>query len=107
MGQILHGCATTTHTVRAAIQRSQASAAELSQTLEPGIHAVVALPSASDWADGHAAVRIHLLAVQVPGSFHHARAPVLNIYAAVDSSDQVDYVIPTGFFGGGGPWIMT
>lgn len=32
MGQILHGSATTTHAVRAAIQRSQASIAELSQT---------------------------------------------------------------------------
>jgi len=32
MGQILHGCATTTHAVRAAIQRSQASATELSRT---------------------------------------------------------------------------
>jgi len=32
MGQVLHGSATTTHAVRAAIQRSQASAAELSQT---------------------------------------------------------------------------
>jgi len=32
MGQILHGSATTTHAVRAAIQRSQASIKELSQT---------------------------------------------------------------------------
>jgi transposase-like protein len=32
MGQILHGCAATTHAVRAAIQRSQASIAELSRT---------------------------------------------------------------------------
>jgi len=32
MGQILHGSATTTHAVRAAIQRSQASATELSRT---------------------------------------------------------------------------
>jgi transposase InsO family protein len=32
MGQILHSSATTTHAVRAAIQRSQASAAELSRT---------------------------------------------------------------------------
>ena len=32
MGQVLHGSATTTHAVRAAIQRSQASAAELSRT---------------------------------------------------------------------------
>ncbi len=32
MGQIRHGSATTTHAVRAAIQRSQASAAELSRT---------------------------------------------------------------------------
>ena len=31
MGQVLHGCAATTHTVRAAIQRSQASIAELSR----------------------------------------------------------------------------
>ena len=31
MGQILHGCATTTHAVRAAIQRSQASVAALSR----------------------------------------------------------------------------
>ena len=32
MGQILHGCVATTHAVRAAIQRSQASIAELSRT---------------------------------------------------------------------------
>jgi transposase InsO family protein len=32
MGQVLHGCAATTHSVRAAIQRSQASIAELSRT---------------------------------------------------------------------------
>lgn len=29
MGQVLHGCATTTHAVRAAIQRSKAPIAEL------------------------------------------------------------------------------
>ncbi len=33
MGQIRHGCATTTHAVRAAIQRSQASTAALSREL--------------------------------------------------------------------------
>lgn len=32
MGQVLHSCATTTHAIRAAIQRSEASASELSQT---------------------------------------------------------------------------
>lgn len=32
MGEVLHGSATTTHAVRAAIQRSQASIAELSRT---------------------------------------------------------------------------
>ena len=32
MGQVRHGSATTTHAIRAAIQRSQASAAELSRT---------------------------------------------------------------------------
>ncbi len=32
MGQVLHGSATTTHAIRAAIQRSQASASELSRT---------------------------------------------------------------------------
>ena len=32
MGQVLHGSATTTHTIRAAIQRSQASIQELSKT---------------------------------------------------------------------------
>ncbi len=31
MGQVLHGCATTTHAVRAAIQRSKAPIAELAQ----------------------------------------------------------------------------
>jgi Integrase core domain. len=31
MGQVRHGCATTTHAIRAAIQRSQASTAELSR----------------------------------------------------------------------------
>ncbi|MEM9430116.1 MAG: IS481 family transposase, partial [Pseudomonadota bacterium] len=36
MGQIGHGCATTAHAVRAAIQRSQASTAELSR--EVGIN---------------------------------------------------------------------
>ena len=34
MGQIRHGCATTTHAMRAAIQRSQASTAELSRELD-------------------------------------------------------------------------
>ena len=33
MGQVRHGCATTTHAVRAAIQRSQASLAQLSREL--------------------------------------------------------------------------
>ena len=33
MGQVRHGSATTTHAVRAAIQRSQASLAQLSQEL--------------------------------------------------------------------------
>ena len=33
MGQVRHGSATTTHAVRAAIQRSQASLAHLSQEL--------------------------------------------------------------------------
>jgi len=32
MGQVLHGSAATTHAIRAAIQRSQASIAELSRT---------------------------------------------------------------------------
>ena len=32
MGQVLHGSATTTHAVRAAIQRSTASIAELSRS---------------------------------------------------------------------------
>ena len=32
MGQVLHGSATTTHAVRAAMQRSQASPAQLSET---------------------------------------------------------------------------
>lgn len=31
MGQVLHGCATTTHAVRAAIQRSKASIQELAE----------------------------------------------------------------------------
>ena len=33
MGQIRHGCATTTHAIRAAIQRSEASSAALSREL--------------------------------------------------------------------------
>ena len=33
MGQVRHGCATTTHAIRAAIQRSQASTAALSREL--------------------------------------------------------------------------
>jgi hypothetical protein len=33
MGQVRHGSATTTHVVRAAIQRSQASLAQLSDEL--------------------------------------------------------------------------
>ena len=33
MGQIRHGCATTTHAIRAAIQRSQATNAALSREL--------------------------------------------------------------------------
>lgn len=31
MGHVLHSCATTTHAVRAAIQRSQASVAEIAE----------------------------------------------------------------------------
>ena len=31
MGQVLHGCATTTHAVRAAIQRSKAPIAEIAE----------------------------------------------------------------------------
>ncbi len=31
MGKILHGCATTTHVIRAAIQRSEAPLKELSE----------------------------------------------------------------------------
>ena len=34
MGQVRHGSATTTHAVRAAIQRSQASLAQLSRELD-------------------------------------------------------------------------
>jgi len=41
MGQVLHGSATTTHAVRAAIQRSQASASALSETY--GINAKTVL----------------------------------------------------------------
>ena len=33
MGQVRHGCATTTHAIRAAIQRSQATTAALSREL--------------------------------------------------------------------------
>jgi len=33
MGQVRHGCATTTHAIRAAIQRSQATTATLSREL--------------------------------------------------------------------------
>ena len=33
MGQVLHGCATTTHAIRATIQRSQATTAALSREL--------------------------------------------------------------------------
>jgi len=31
MGQVLHGCATTTHAIRAAIQRSKAPIRELTE----------------------------------------------------------------------------
>jgi len=41
MGQVLHGSATTTYAIRTAIQRSQASASELSQTY--GINAKTVL----------------------------------------------------------------
>jgi len=33
MGQVRHGCATTTHAIRATIQRSQATTAALSREL--------------------------------------------------------------------------
>ncbi|MBT4830355.1 MAG: IS481 family transposase, partial [Marinovum sp.] len=33
MGRVLHGCATTTHAIRATIQRSQATTAALSREL--------------------------------------------------------------------------
>lgn len=38
---------------------------ELSRELGPGIHPVVALPTASAWRSGQAPIRIHLLAVDV------------------------------------------
>jgi len=41
MGQILHGSATTTHAVRAAIQRSQASASDLSRTFGINVKTVL------------------------------------------------------------------
>ena len=46
MGQIRHGSATTTHAVRAAIQRSQASIAELSREL--GINRLLKKPALKD-----------------------------------------------------------
>ena len=40
MGQVLHGCATTTHAIRATIQRSQATTAALSRELGINIKTV-------------------------------------------------------------------
>ncbi|MCM8730411.1 hypothetical protein NFE57_05435, partial [Hephaestia sp. MAHUQ-44] len=42
MGQVCHGSATTTHAVRAAIQRSQASLAALSRALGSNFHVDIA-----------------------------------------------------------------
>jgi hypothetical protein len=41
------------------------SVEELAQELGPGIHPVVALPTASAWRSGQAPIRIHLLAVDM------------------------------------------
>jgi len=40
MGQVRHGCATTTHAIRAAIQRSQATTAALSRELGVNVKTV-------------------------------------------------------------------
>ncbi len=40
MGQVRHGCATTTHAVRAAIQRSQATTAALSREFDINVKTV-------------------------------------------------------------------
>jgi hypothetical protein len=40
MGQVCHGCATTTHAIRAAIQRSQATTAALSRELGVNVKTV-------------------------------------------------------------------
>lgn len=43
MGQVLHGCATTTHAVRAAIQRSKAPIAQLAEQHGLVLHTVFAV----------------------------------------------------------------
>jgi len=47
MGQVRHGSATTTHAVRAAIQRSQASLAQLSREL--GINPKTVAKTVAKW----------------------------------------------------------
>jgi len=71
MGQVRHGCATTTHAIRAAIQRSQATTAALSRELginvktvekwrkvvEVEIHSI--FPTIANWRDKTLEHRVH------------------------------------------------
>ena len=54
MGQVLHGCATTTHAVRTAIQRSKAPLKELAARLWAELSAVSACPRARRSGSGSA-----------------------------------------------------
>ena len=50
MGQVLHGCATTTHAVRAALQRSKAPLQELAA--QHGLNAKTVAKPNHPWTNG-------------------------------------------------------
>jgi hypothetical protein len=60
MGQIRHGSATTTHAIRAAIQRSQATNAALSRQLGINVKTVAKCASGRRWKTARRARANHL-----------------------------------------------
>jgi 2,4-dienoyl-CoA reductase-like NADH-dependent reductase (Old Yellow Enzyme family) len=72
MGQVRHGSATTTHAVRAAIQRSQASLAQLSRELGINPKTVAKWRKrATEWSH---ALRIHLQNLDIRARSIHPKS---------------------------------
>ena len=83
MGQVRHGSATTTHAVRAAIQRSQASFAQLSQEL--GINP----KTVAKWGKRQTVEDLKT-------GPKEPRSTVLNEAEEATSGIQVAYIVTTG-----------